>query len=180
MKLVGHERKMRYGYIARLKLHCVKIYASPVYAGGRTGFEAPQDKAKLTQRVGKEICPEKAARAAFNGVAPDKHAAFKVNARRHYDGARRQHGAVGAFYAAYNAAAHKYFGTFALPQIKPVGRFERELHSLMISPLVHLPAQGVNRRPLAEIQHTHLHEAFVRRQPHFAAERVNLMHKMSL
>ena len=54
------------------------------------------------------------------------------------------------------------------------------LHVLLIFPPVGLRAQRVYRRALSEVQHPVLDAAAVRRFGHFAAQRVELTHQMSL
>ena len=54
------------------------------------------------------------------------------------------------------------------------------LHHAGVLVPVDLRAQGVHGRPLAEVQHAALQRACVRRLAHFAAERIDLPHKMAL
>ena len=57
---------------------------------------------------------------------------------------------------------------------------KRELHDLLVAPPVRLRAQGVHRRPFAEVQHPVLDAGFVRRAGHLAPQGVQLPHEVAL
>ena len=56
---------------------------------------------------------------------------------------------------------------------------KRSFHICAVGAPVDLRARAVDCRALAQIEHTHLQSVRVRRETHFAAERIYLAHEMS-
>ena len=71
-------------------------------------------------------------------------------------------------------------GDFRLIEREVLGGFQPPLHVPAVGAAVDLGAQGMNRRPLAAVEHAGLQHIGVGRHPHLAAERVDLPHQVPL
>ena len=74
----------------------------------------------------------------------------------------------------------KLKGNVKLPQQQVFLQFQRVLHLVVIAHFVRLRPQRMHRGALGRVQHAALDEGLVDAKPHFAAQRVDLPHKMAL
>ena len=78
------------------------------------------------------------------------------------------------------AAFGQYARGFALTQHEVLLLVDGAAHPQAVGQLVGLRAQRMNRRALAGVEHARLEKRVVDRQPHLAAQRVQLAHQMPL
>ena len=78
------------------------------------------------------------------------------------------------------AAVTRDIGYFRLPKKEIFLLLQNGFHIIGISAAVDLSAQTVNGGTLAEIEHSALQGVFISGNSHFAAERIDFTHKMTL
>ena len=161
-----------------------KVDAGTLDARGRTGLKAHQRHAERAQGVGKPLCAHESVGSALVGAVADEDLAGEVCARADDRGAHFPH-----FAECGHKRADALFAVdlldpdlayLALHQTQVLGGFDRVLHQRAVFCTVCLNAFGMHRRALAEVERAALQGDKVGGTAHFAAQRVDLIHKMPL
>ena len=166
--------------VSLLHLQAGKINARAQHTRGRSCFKAAQAHPQLSQRFRQKRRREQAVRPALIGDISHVDFAAEIGARSEHHafcGIARTHARhclPGAVFIA------EQVHNLALLELQIRLELELMLHDFGIFPPIDLRAQGMHRRALAQIQHSALNGAGVRRLTHFAAKRVNLTHKVAL
>ena len=130
-----------------------EIYAPAVHAGGGARLKAAQRKVKCLQGLRELRCREHSVGAALVGDVADIDASAEEGARRKDDRLRGEHGFQLCFQAPETVVGFRDFDNFRLPQVKIFLTLKRVLHPRGIGAAVNLCPQGMDSRPLAEVEH---------------------------
>ena len=166
--------------ITGLQLHFGKIDTAAVDPGWGAGFEPAQGQAQLLQVIGQTDGGMHAVRTGnFHTFAGDDGAVQKC-------AGGDDHGlcVINRTQTSLNSGNRTVFcknlNNLCLFQFQIFLLFQGVLHVFLVAAAVRLGPEGMDRGALAFVQHPILDAAVVRRQPHFAAQGIQLPDQMAL
>ena len=166
--------------VTLLKLHFAEIHRPCVDPRRRSGLEPPQRQTQRQQPLRQRRGGVHAVGAALLNALADDGAPVEIGARADHGGLHLKHRACPQHHLCYPAVLRPNIHHLALPHRQVGLALQRVLHHLLVFPAVGLCPQGPYGGAFAPVQHPVLDAGLVCGLGHFAAQRVQLPHQMTL